>query len=222
MSVAPPPLLTPPMDPSTSSSLSPAPSETTATPMDSETNARKRPSEDLPQDSLYEWRQVEDKKKRKKADKEMTRTVNGTTTVTDPSTGATSKNLPKRSLDKFKVIASNSTEGYIRGEWIVTPHDSKAMDTLTGTKEVNLQRLNSAKKLTKAVVLGLPLQIPEEDLTKLCNIASAERLKNREGYSTRTILCTFSGPVPEYVDMGHFGKYRTRPYVPEPMRCYHC
>ena len=145
MSVTPPPLLTPPMDPSTGSSLSPAPSETTVTPMDSETNDRKRPSEDLPQDSRYEWRQVEDKNKQKKANKEMTWTVNGTTTVTDPSTGATSKNLPKRSLDKFKVIASNLTEGYramsafldknkglklsmklnIRGEWIVTPHDSK-------------------------------------------------------------------------------------------------
>ena len=163
MSVAPPPLLTPPMDSSPGSSLSPAPSEITATPMDSETNGRKRPLEDLPQDSRYEWQQVEDKKKRKKAEKELTRTGNGTKTVTDPSTGATSKNLPKQSLDKFKVIASNSTEGYramsafpdknkslklsmkpnIRGEWIVTPHDSKAMDTLTGTKAVNLQRLSS-------------------------------------------------------------------------------
>ena len=124
-------------------------------------------------------------------------------------------------LDKNKGLKL-SMKPNIRGEWIVTPQDSKAMDTLTGTNEVNLQRLGSAQKLTKAVVLGLPLQIPEEDLTKLCNIASAERLKNREGYSTRSILCTFSGPVPEYVDMGHFGKYRTRPYVHEPMRCYHC
>ena len=147
----------------------------------------------------------------------MTRTGNGTKTMTDPSTGATSKDLPKRSFDKFKVIASNSTEGYramsafldknkglklsmkpnIRGEWIVTPQDSKAIKTLTGTNEVKFQRLSSAQKLSKAVVLGLPLQIPEDDLTKLCNIASAERLKNREGYTTRSILCTFSGPVPE-------------------------
>ena len=79
----------------------------------------------------------------------------------------------------------------------MTPHDLKAMDTLACTKDVNLQRLSSAQKLTKAVVLGLPLQTPKDDLTKLCNIASAERLKNREGYSTRTILCTFSGTVPE-------------------------
>ena len=168
--------------------------------------------------------------------------MNQTMTVTDPATGATTKNLPKRPIDKFKVISANSTEGYrtmsafldknkglklsmkpnIRGELIVTPHDLKAMDTLACTKDVHLQRLSSAQKLTKAVVLGLPLQIPEDYLTKLCNIASAERLKNREGYSTRTILCTFSGTVPEYVDLGHFGKYRTRPYVPEPMRCYDC
>ena len=158
--------------------------------MDSET-ARKRPSEDLPQESPYEWQRAEDTKKRKKADKEMTRTVKETTTVTDPLPGATGKNLPKQSLDKFKVISSNSIEGYramsafldknkglklsmkpnIRGEWIVTPHDSKAMDTLTGSKEVHLQRLSSAQKLTKAVVLGLPLQIPEEDLTKLWQIS---------------------------------------------------
>ena len=112
--------------------------------------------------------------------------MNQTMTVTDPSTGATTKNLPKRPFDKFKVISANSTEGYrtmstfldknkglklsmkhnIRGEWIVTPHDSKAMDTQACTKDVHLQRLSSAQKLTKAVVLGLPLQIPEEDLTK--------------------------------------------------------
>ena len=54
------------MDPSLGSSLSPAPFETTATPMDSEINARKQPSEDLPQDSPYEWQLVEDKKKTEK------------------------------------------------------------------------------------------------------------------------------------------------------------
>ena len=107
MSVAPPPLLTPPMDPSPGSSLSPAPSETTATPMDSETNGRKRPSENLPVDSPYDWQDVCNKRKWKQ-NKETTETV----TVTDPSTGSTTKNLHKRPIDKFKVISANSTEGY--------------------------------------------------------------------------------------------------------------
>ena len=124
-------------------------------------------------------------------------------------------------LEKNKGLKL-SMKPNIRGEWIVTPHDVKVMDKLASTKDVHLQRLSSAQKLTKAVVLGPPPQIPEDDLTRLCNIASAEKLKNREGYSTRTILCTFSGTVPEYVDLGPFGKYRTRPYVPEPMRCYNC
>ena len=77
--------------------------------MDSETNARKRPSENLPEDSPYNWQEVQDKRKRKK-NKETTQTM--TVTVTDPSTGAITKNLPKRPIDKFKVIAVNSTEGY--------------------------------------------------------------------------------------------------------------
>ena len=49
----------------------------------------------------------------------------------------------------------------------MTPHDVKAMDTLASTRDVHLQRLSSAQKLTKVVVLGLPLQIPEDDLTRL-------------------------------------------------------
>ena len=94
--------------------------------------------------------------------------------------------------------------------------------TLASTKNVHLQRLSAVQKLTKALALGLPHAIPEEDLVRLCNIASAERLKNREGCSTKTILCTFSGTVPEHFDLGPFGKFRTRSYVPEPMRCYNC
>ena len=69
-------------------------------------------------------------------------------------------------LEKNKGLKL-SMKPNIRGEWIVTPQDVKAMDTLASTKDVHLQRLNSAQKLTKAVVLGLPLQIPEDDLTKL-------------------------------------------------------
>ena len=78
-----------------------------------ETNARKRPSENLPEDSPYDWQEVQDKRKRKN-NKETTQTMNETmtVTVTDPSTGATTKNLPKRPIDKFKVISANSTEGY--------------------------------------------------------------------------------------------------------------
>ena len=62
----------------------------------------------------------------------------------------------------------------------MTPHDVKVMDKLASTKDVHLQQLSSAQKLTKAVVLGLPPQIPEDDLTRLCNIASAEKLKKEK------------------------------------------
>ena len=71
--------------------------------MDSETNARKRPSENFPEDSPYDWQEVQDKRKRQK-NKETTQTMNETMTVTDPSTGATTKNLPNDPLTSSKWL----------------------------------------------------------------------------------------------------------------------
>ena len=87
---------------------------------------------------------------------------------------------------------------------------------------MNLHELKFDEKTKKAIVVGFPFNLPDSELTKHCQISSATRMRNKEGALTKTMLCTFTGRIPDKVDLGHWGKFSTKTYYPEPLRCFNC
>ena len=145
-------------------------------------------------------------------------------------------------LPKFKVVAANTSEGYLKAsrlldanktlnletranlksEWILYPKDLKTADFLRNTKDITLMELKPEEKLSKAIVIGYPLSLPTDRLTTLANIQTAQRMTTKDKIDSRAVLCTFTGPIPGHVDLGAFGRFQTRTYYPEPLRCYNC
>ena len=145
-------------------------------------------------------------------------------------------------LNKFKVLAPNATEAYrnishlletnkslkltarpnLKSEWIITPQDLKTFTFLKNTSAINTKELKYEEKRKKAIVVGFPFDMPKQELLKHNQIIGAERMKNKDGAPTKTMLCTFTGKIPDIVDLGEWGKYSTKTYYPEPLRCYNC
>ena len=192
-------------------------------------DSRKRTQPDEVLSSEEEgWTRVEKRKKRPKPNPQG---------MTVPRTVMA---LPR--FNKFKVLAANSSEAYraianltnrnkelkltakpnLRSEWIITPLDNETYTALKNNKAINLEELKFEDKTKKAIVVGFPMDLPETELTKHSQITSAVRMKNKQGILTKTMLCTFTGRIPEKVDLGHWGKFATKTYYPEPLRCYNC
>ena len=189
-------------------------------------NRRKRDLDDDPDDERP-WTDVNRKRKNTRKSPEK---------MTAPST---SSHPP---LPKFKVVAANTSEGYLKAsrlldanktlnietranlksEWILYPKDLKTADFLRNTKDITLMELKPEEKLSKAIVIGYPLSLPTDRLTTLANIQTAQRMTTKDKVDSRTVLCTFTGPIPGHVDLGAFGRFQTRTYYPEPLRCFNC
>ena len=187
---------------------------------------RKRDLDDDPDDERP-WTDVNRKRKNTRKSPEK---------MTAPST---SSHPP---LPKFKVVAANTSEGYLKAsrlldanktlnletranlksEWILYPKDLKTADFLRNTKDITLMELKPEEKLSKAIVIGYPLSLPTDRLTTLANIQTAQRMTTKDKIDSRAVLCTFTGPIPGHVDLGAFGRFQTRTYYPEPLRCFNC
>ena len=159
------------------------------------------------------------------------------TSNTNTDTTNTTSTFPK-----FKIIANNAHEGYkqladfekhnaslsflakpnIRGEWIITPKNKLTYDRIRTTKHLNTQELSLTDKHTKAVISSYPLALPLDPLLTLTNIHTAQRMRNKIGLETQSILVTFIGNIPDRVHLGVWGSFRTATYNPEPLRCYRC
>ncbi|KAG7171036.1 Nucleic-acid-binding protein from mobile element jockey-like 4 [Homarus americanus] len=71
--------------------------------------------------------------------------------------------------------------------------------------------------------LRYPLELPVEAVIKHSKVTKAERcVTSRDKAQTRQALVDIKGTVPEEVDLGNWGTYKLRPFVPEPLRCYKC
>ena len=174
--------------------------------MELETGTRKRTArtDDTDEEQGNDWNVAQSRKARRTARKELTEI---TTTPT----------APKKNFNKFKVIAGNSNEAYkkvaylnekhpglklsakpnLKSEWIITPHDEAAHRALTTTSTISLQELKREEKTKKAILTGFPFDIPNAELCKHPQIMHAERMKTRDGHITKTMLCTFTGQIPE-------------------------
>ena len=159
----------------------------------------------------------------------------------DNQTTATPKTA-SQTVTRFRVDAGTSTESYrkisafnlkhpnlkltarpnLRGEWILTSHDENTICTLRNTSELALTELNRNNRIIKAVVTGFPFSIPGTELAKHEKITHVERMKNKDGQETKTMLCSFIGERPDRINLGIWGTYPVRTYYPEPLRCFNC
>ena len=190
--------------------------------LDPSLNPRKRTAEDEPA-ADETWTVVSSQKKSRQTGEEAVEPV-------------------RVRLNKLRVISDNPTEAYrkisqlklskphlrfsarpnLSGQWILTPHDQKTLATIISSLGLDIIELRAEDRTKKAIVIGVPHSLPATELCKHEQVSSAVRMKNKQGDLTQTVLCTFIGSVPEKVDIGIFGKFKTKPYYPEPLRCYNC
>lgn len=184
------------------------------------------------------WTTVQGRKHR--ADKTS---GNGSHTASQTTT---STNMTR--LNKLKVVATHGFETpyhlvaaiqqekpslrfqarpNLKGEFLLTAPDRETYEelknlTTVNDKQVRLVPLEPDSKVIKAVVLRYPLQMPLAPLESCANVLKAERCKISTGAETMQIVISYQGQLPGKLDLGIWGAYYTRPYSPEPLRCYRC
>ena len=86
--------------------------------------------------------------------------------------------------------------------------------------------LKPVEPTRKAVLEGFPAALPLDPVQEHPIVAAAERCTHNAGHGrrlpTRQVLVTLRGRVPAYLDLGCWGKFSLRPFVPEPVRCFRC
>ncbi|KAK4324383.1 hypothetical protein Pmani_004943 [Petrolisthes manimaculis] len=75
----------------------------------------------------------------------------------------------------------------------------------------------------QAILLHYPVTLPLRPILRHPRVADAERCNNNlSGTPTRQVLITITGPLPQFLNLGNWGKFYTRPYTKEPIRCHNC
>ena len=89
-----------------------------------------------------------------------------------------------------------------------------------------LQKLDQlekmTEKLTRAVILYYPIQLPLSAVENLPAVASVYRCTTKTKEPLRKLVAAFRGPVPARIDLGIWGSFPTATYTPEPLRCFRC
>lgn len=111
------------------------------------------------------------------------------------------------------------------GLYVIRPMDAQTEGILLeeARSTPGLEPLDGRNRETKAIVMNYPIQQVLDPLQEHKAITSAERcIAGKEKHATRQVMVTFQGPLPDFIDLGAFGKYKIRKYEKEPLRCYKC
>ena len=114
------------------------------------------------------------------------------------------------------------------GSSVLLPQNAETLATLDSLaadpgEGITLVKLDPQAQLTKGVVMGYPLRMPLQLLQRHPQVEEATRcLTSRDRTETRQVLVSVRGALPPHFDLGNWGMYYTRPYTPEPLRCYRC
>ena len=114
-----------------------------------------------------------------------------------------------------------------RGQFQLYPKDEGSQKLLSTLKEIQGKELaimpfRATKKPVKAVVMKFPLELDPELLLRKDFITSTQRCLSKEKTPTRQVIITCIGKPPSSLDLGIWGEFNIRPYVPDPVRCYRC
>ena len=114
-------------------------------------------------------------------------------------------------------------------EIYLTPRDEAAAFCLSrlsregGVPGLNLEEV---ERRTRGVVMRYPLSYSLIPLQEHPRVTFARRCVKRVGHGrieqTRQVEVVFRGAVPESLDLGLWGVFPVRKYVPEPLRCFKC
>ena len=114
-------------------------------------------------------------------------------------------------------------------EIYLTPKDEAAAFCLSrlaregGEPGLNLKEVD---RRTRCVVMRYPLSYSLIPLQEHPRVTFARRCVKRVGHGriehTRQVEVTMKGAVPESLDLGLWGVFPVRKYIPEPLRCFKC
>ena len=126
--------------------------------------------------------------------------------------------------ERFKILFE--VKPTASGHFLIKPRDDKSLQILSSTKELDGKQLPIVQKdsvlLQRAVVCGFPQDFGLCLLSRLDNISSPLRMKSRQGAETKQVSVFIKGEIPEYIDLGSWGRFPVRPFNSEPLRCYRC
>ncbi len=103
----------------------------------------------------------------------------------------------------------------------------RTMTQLEG-KAVTLEELLPEDKQCTYVVTRVPLDIPNEAImARIASATEVERLmildrETRKKCPSNSVKVRAKGEIPTEIRLGALGKFLTRPYIPDPTRCYKC
>ncbi|KAG7167758.1 RNA-directed DNA polymerase from mobile element jockey-like 27 [Homarus americanus] len=128
---------------------------------------------------------------------------------------------------EFKNIKFSVNPNLV-GDLILSPQDNNTAKILSEVTNLNgrtvkIIPLDPEEKTTRMVLLRYPLELPVEVIVKHPKVTKAERcVSSQDKAQTRQVLVDIKGTVPEELDLGNWGTYKLRLFVPEPLRCYKC
>lgn len=114
------------------------------------------------------------------------------------------------------------------GSSVLLPCSQDAYDTLHALAMdkgsfLTIFEIDQSIQVSKGVVMGYPRRLPVTLLQRHTQVEEATRcLTNRQRDETRQVVITVRGPLPPMIDLGNWGTFYTRPWVPEPLRCFRC
>jgi len=115
------------------------------------------------------------------------------------------------------------------GDFILSANTESTKDllnslrTLSSGKVVNILPHTTPPRTFKSIVERFPIGFPLQRLTDLPFVISATRCVSRTTKEeTRQVLLITNDTPPSEINLGIFGKFQTRAYIPEPLRCFKC
>ena len=115
---------------------------------------------------------------------------------------------------------------------LLTPKSQKVCDLLESLKELNgkkvsFEPMKEKSNVQTGVIHYVPIYVTEEAILNTEKVLSAVRITrwdptSQQKVETEMIKFTYEGPLPAKLQLGICGKFRVRPFVPSPIRCYKC
>lgn len=123
---------------------------------------------------------------------------------------------------RLRVTVSRTGDFFIRGrDW----NHATTLEELAVGQACGIV-LVKKELTTRGVLLGYPTHLPLDPVLAHPCIVAAERCYYNAGHGrllpTWSVRLTFQGRVPASLDLGCWGRFTCRRFVPEPVRCFRC
>ena len=111
----------------------------------------------------------------------------------------------------------------------VWPETELSEQILLNCEFAKFEKINKEKKEHKAVLLRVPVDLPEEHIAGRAGITQAIRYRRKviqdEGikhFPTNRVQISYTGALKTEFNLGAFGTYQAEHFIPDPMRCLRC